>query len=78
MLYNVMLVSAVQQSESARCIHSMSSLLDLSPFLSSHPSRSSQSTGLSSFVKVFALKGLSLHLNLRASVVGDSLLPCGL
>ena len=44
---NIVLVSAVQQSESAICIHN-ASLLSLPPTPTFHPSRSSQSTKLSS------------------------------
>ena len=47
MLYDVVLVSAVQQSESAIYIYPhIPSLLSLPPPSLSHPSRSSQSTEL--------------------------------
>ena len=46
LLCNITLVSPVQESDSAICIH-MPSLLDLPPPSPSHPSRSSQSTELS-------------------------------
>ena len=48
LLYNVVLVSAVQYSESAICIHISSPLWASLPLPTSHPSRSSQSTQLSS------------------------------
>ena len=48
LLYNVVLVSAVQQSEWAMCIHKIPSLLGLLPTTSHHASRSSHSTELSS------------------------------
>ena len=43
-----MLVSAVKHRGSALCIHTFSSLFNLSPTLPPHPSRPSQSTELSS------------------------------
>ena len=58
MLYNVVLESAVQLSESAICIH-------MSPPtpIPSHPSRSSQSTKLSSLCYTAAFRSLSiLHM----------------
>ena len=50
LLYNVVLVSAVQQCESAVKYAYIFFLLTLPPTPSSHPSRSSQSTRLSSLL----------------------------
>ena len=72
LLYNIILVSAVQQSESAICIHICPpSWISLPTPIPSHPSRSSQSTMLSflclisasyCLLLVFSQNGTKLHV----------------